>query len=79
MILSYNEFKNLNEDYIPGGKGDNVDPDKFDPDEIIMGLKVELEHTDKFSIALEIALDHLSEDPKYYTKHKASGLADELK
>jgi hypothetical protein len=34
------------------------------------GLKVELEHTDDKSIAKEIVLDHLSEDPHYYTKLK---------
>ena len=34
------------------------------------GLKVELEHTDNKSIAKEIVLDHLSEDPHYYTELK---------
>lgn len=34
------------------------------------GLKVELEHTDDKSIAKEIVLDHLSEDPYYYTELK---------
>jgi hypothetical protein len=34
------------------------------------GLKVELEHTDDKSIAKEIVLDHLSEDPHYYTELK---------
>lgn len=32
------------------------------------GIKVELEHTKDKSVAKEIALDHLAEDPKYYTK-----------
>jgi hypothetical protein len=34
------------------------------------GLKVELEHTDDKSIAKEIVLDHLSENPYYYTELK---------
>jgi hypothetical protein len=34
------------------------------------GLKVELEHTDDKSIAKEIVLYHLSEDPHYYTELK---------
>ena len=34
------------------------------------GIKVELEHTNNKSIAKEIALDHLFEDPKYYDKLK---------
>jgi len=33
-----------------------------------MGIKVEQEHTSDKKIAREIALDHLSEDPDYYTK-----------
>jgi hypothetical protein len=32
------------------------------------GIKVELEHTSIRDVATEIALDHLSEDPNYYTK-----------
>jgi hypothetical protein len=33
-----------------------------------IGIKVEQEHTTNPEIAREIALDHLWEDPKYYTK-----------
>ena len=32
------------------------------------GVKIELEHTKDKSVAREIALDHLAEDPKYYDK-----------
>jgi hypothetical protein len=32
------------------------------------GVKVEMEHTDNKQIAKEIAMDHISEDPKYYDK-----------
>lgn len=32
-----------------------------------MGIKVEMEHTSDPDIAKEIALDHLTEDPEYYT------------
>ena len=35
-----------------------------------LGIKVEMEHTSKFNVAKEIALDHLAEDPNYYTKLK---------
>jgi hypothetical protein len=35
-----------------------------------MGLKVEMEHSTNKKIAKEITLDHLAEDPKYYTKLK---------
>jgi hypothetical protein len=33
-----------------------------------MGIRVEMEHTDNKEKAKEIAMDHLYEDPKYYTK-----------
>ena len=35
--------------------------------ELIKGIKVEMEHTDKVEVAREIALDHLSEKLDYYT------------
>jgi hypothetical protein len=45
-----------------------------DPEELTLGIKEEMEHTGDLSVAKEIALDHLSEDPRYYTKLKAIGL-----
>ena len=38
--------------------------------ELIEGIEREMEHTDKPEYARAIALDHLYEDPKYYTKMK---------
>lgn len=38
--------------------------------QLSMGMKVEMEHTKSKEKAKEIALDHLSEDPNYYTKLK---------
>jgi hypothetical protein len=38
--------------------------------ELMMGLKVEKEHTDSKLTAKKIAMDHLVEDPYYYTKLK---------
>lgn len=40
-------------------------------DELKRGIKIEMEHTTDKNIAREIALDHLFEDPKYYTKLKS--------
>jgi hypothetical protein len=39
-----------------------------------MGIKVELEHTDDLDKAKKIALDHLAENPFYYTALKLSGI-----
>ena len=38
--------------------------------ELKIGIETEMEHTDKPEYARAIALDHLYEDPKYYTKLK---------
>jgi len=45
-------------------------PEDFDKDQLAVGIKVEMEHTDNKSKAQKIAMDHLIEDPKYYTKLK---------
>jgi hypothetical protein len=61
----------LREDqYLVGGKGDELDEEDVDEDELMMGIEVEREHTTNKKIAKEIALDHLAEDPQYYTKLK---------
>ena len=38
--------------------------------EFNIGVKVEMEHTKDKKVAARIAIDHLREDPRYYTKHK---------
>jgi hypothetical protein len=49
-------------------KGDIEDVFKTLKKELVKGVKTELEHTDSIKIAMEIAKDHLYEDPHYYTK-----------
>lgn len=68
-VLKMNLFSSLRtEDKLPGGKADNSSDDSFDPEELKMGIKHEMEHTNDEEIATEIAKDHLSEDPRYYSK-----------
>lgn len=55
-------------DKIPGGLGDKKKPSDFDQKQLAKGMKVEMEHTDDEDLAREIAMDHLTEDPHYYTK-----------
>jgi hypothetical protein len=50
------------------GKHNQVPDDKFDPKELEIGRKVELEHTNNKWIAELIAKDHLMEFPDYYTR-----------
>jgi len=57
-------------DRISGGLADREAPGDFDMEELRKGISVEMEHTDDKDIALEIAMDHLVEDPKYYSNLK---------
>jgi hypothetical protein len=56
------------QDQIPGGLADKRKPGDFDPEQLKKGIKVEMEHTDDPAKAEEIAMDHLTEDSKYYDK-----------
>ena len=63
---------------IPGGVGQNKKPGGFDPEELAIGISVEKEHLvggghskeKMHDIAQEIAMDHLTEIPDYYTRLK---------
>lgn len=59
---------------ITGGLADKKKPSDFDQSELKMGIKIEMEHTNDGNVAREIAMDHLTEDPKYYTKLKKAHL-----
>jgi len=49
--------------------GTDTRPDnKYNPDQLRMGIKVELEHTDDSAVAERIAKDHLDEMPDYYSR-----------
>lgn len=60
------EIENGEEEEIVGGLADEKAPDEFNPEQILLGMEVEMEHTDDPKEALEIAMDHLVEDPEYY-------------
>jgi len=61
-----------------GGVGDKVTPDMVDPVALALGTQVEMEHTSDVNVAREIAIDHLTEDPQYYTKLVKAGLSHEF-
>lgn len=67
------------EDQLPGGNADTRLPRDFDPFELSLGIEHEMEHTDDPLIAREIAMDHLTENPSYYTQLQASGLEPDKK
>lgn len=65
-------------DLLPGGKGDDRPASDFDEEELEEGIKEEGEHTSNKAVAEEIAEDHLSEVPDYYTRLEAAKLASEF-
>ncbi len=63
-----NESASTPKQKLKGGKGDKLTPDRVNYYEFQKGWKHELEHTEDIDKAKEIALDHLAEDPLYYTR-----------
>jgi hypothetical protein len=54
------------------GKHNNMPDSAFDPRELALGVKEEMEHTNNLWVAKNIAKDHLAgEDPHYYSKLKS--------
>lgn len=92
-LIKNAEFKsnNLNEtieNKLKGGKADkltlgkiaeihNIKIEKLIP-QLKLGIKTEMEHTNDKKQAKEIALDHLAENPKYYTKLKKAKLEETI-
>ena len=63
---------------LKGGRADGNRVTDFDLDQLIMGIKVEREHTTDKYTALEITMDHLQEYPDYYTRlHEMEETADQ--
>jgi len=66
---------------LKGGYGDKMGIDQVDAKQLVSGMLVELEHnyndvgkstTDKLGEALDVAMDHLAENPEYYTVPKVT-------
>jgi hypothetical protein len=58
----------LNIPQVPVGKHNHIPDEKFDAEQLRMGIEVEYEHTDNREIAKAIAKDHLAECDTYYTR-----------
>lgn len=61
------------------GKGKELHPNNIHPGELRMGIRVEMEHTTDPEKAKKIALDHIAENPYYYTALKLSGIENPTK
>jgi len=73
------EKKALETNKLKGGVGDDKKPSDFSKGVLDEGIDEEKEHTNDTGMAKEIAMDHLTQDPEYYTKlkkvEKSSSLA----
>jgi hypothetical protein len=55
-------------DTLKGGIADGKSITAYDLEELLTGMKFEMEHTSDKFIALELAMDHLERIPDYYTR-----------
>lgn len=62
--IDIKEFK----EQLKGGRADGKEITKYDLKQILMGIKIEQEHTTNKMMALEISMDHLEVIPDYYTR-----------
>ena len=66
--FTYRCTQKLIKDFLFAGKSHGDVPDGMDPNELKLGEKIEMEHTNNKNIARKICLDHLAECPSYYSK-----------
>ena len=74
---SLKSFLNERKDLLKGGEGDNLSAKDVNSKQLAIGIKVEREHSNNKEIMEEIALDHLAENPHYYTDLVEAGIVDE--
>ena len=67
-ILKEQRANDKLKDTVKGGLADKANPSQFDQKQLMKGMHVEFEHTSDILQAMEIAMDHLIEDPDYYGK-----------
>jgi hypothetical protein len=79
LLPTFEDFLNrkMNEEILKGGKGDGKSENDYDPFEFELGIAVESEHTDNLEEKKEIVMDHLEENPSYYTEGFAKEIFDE--
>ena len=65
--------------YTNNGIGENTPIEKINKEQLLVGIAVEMEHTDDLNMSASIAIDHLTENKDYYTILLQSGLVDEKK
>lgn len=72
---SLQEF--LNEEVLKKEKEIGITAEDVDAKEFLVGIEVEKEHSSDLAVAKTIALQHLAENPKYYSEGMKKGVFDE--
>jgi hypothetical protein len=75
---SLNEFlMDTDVDVFKKEKKVGITPEDVDPKEFLVGMEVEKEHSSDLAVCKVITLQHLSENPKYYSEGMKKGIFDE--
>lgn len=79
LAESLQEFKALREDaeVFKGQRQVGITAKDVDPKEFLVGLAVEAEHSSDIAVQRQIALQHLADNPKYYSEGMKKGIFDE--
>jgi hypothetical protein len=72
------EFRiNEDEDVLKDQKQIGITAKDVDPKEFLVGIAVEAEHSSDLAVKKTIALQHLADNPKYYSEGMKKGIFDE--
>jgi len=74
---SLQEYLNEDKDIIKDQVDVGITVDDVDDKEFLVGLEVEKEHSKDLGVAKTIALQHLADNPKYYSEGMKKGIFDE--
>ena len=76
---SLNEYTFLNEEteVLKNQRDTGIEASDVDSKEFLIGVAVEKEHSSNLAVRKTIALQHLAENPKYYSEGMQKGIFDE--
>ena len=75
---SLHEFLNEEGEVFKDEVKTGLTAEDVDPKEFLVGLAVEKEHSGDIAVQRAIALQHLAENPKYYSEGMKKGIFDEV-
>jgi len=76
LAESLQEFL-LEDEVLKDEKLTGITPKDVDPKEFLVGIEVEREHSSDLAVRKTITLQHLVENPKYYSEGMKKGVFDE--